>query len=142
MLTHVALSFFLMISSVSLASKFKISALAKGQDVTLTSRFTTVVNHGQKFYIAATDLPQTVSFKQVWKGSKKISPSLELAIYDKNNERVQYVKLKKSIPHLYTLRSTERVLVISKEAKGKKRLSLLKNQFLWVDSNKPLTLAR
>ena len=129
-------------SAFSYAGEFKISALNKGQEVTLTGRSKTTVPHGERFYLAATDLPQTVSFKQVWKGNKKSSPELEIAIYDKNNDNVKYINLNKSVPQIYTLKSTERVLVIAKKVKGKNKLALLKGQSLQVESNKPLTIAR
>ena len=97
----------------------KISDLKKGQEVTLTGRSTTVIPYGESFYVAATDLPQTVSFSQIWRGNKKNDPKLKIAIYDKSNDKVKYLNLKKSVPFIYSLRNTERVLIVPEKAKGK-----------------------
>lgn len=132
----------LVVTSNGYSAEFKISDLKKGQEVTLTGRSTTVIPYGESFYVAATDLPQTVSFSQIWKGNKKNDPKLKIAIYDKSNDKVKYLNLKKSVPFIYSLRNTERVLIVPEKAKGKKVLSLMKNQRIHVRSSKPLTVAR
>lgn len=137
----VLLSLFI-ISANIYAGEFKLNDLQKGQEVTLTGRSKTTVPYGESFYVAATDLPQTVSIKQVWKGNKKETPVLKVAIYDKNNAKVKYINLNKSIPQLYPLKSTERILIIPDKIDGKKRLSYMKHQSVQVESNKPLTVAR
>ena len=125
------------------SGEFKIASLKKGQEVTLTHRSKTMVPHGESFYLAATDLPQTVSFKQVWLGKNKPKErTLKLGIFDKTRDAVKYLSIKNSIPQIYTLKSTERILIVPEKMKGKKRLLYMKGQLLQVESNKPLTVAR
>ena len=62
----------LVVTSNGYSAEFKISDLKKGQEVTLTGRSTTtVIPYGESFLYCATDLPQTVSFSQIWKGNKR-----------------------------------------------------------------------
>lgn len=139
---RVALCGVIFASKLAMAESFKIKALDTGQEVTLATPATTRVPHGERFYISATDLPQTVSFKQVWTGSSNKDATMKLSVYDKNMKQVQYLNLKLNIPQLYTLKSTEKVLIITEKINGKSKLEKMKNQFLEVQSSKPLTFAR
>lgn len=130
-----------LMSKETLGGEFRIKNLEKGQEVTLTVPALTRIPHGERFYVAATDLPQTVSFRNVLKAGAKNTP-LKISIYDSTEKKVKYVTLKQGVAHLYPLKSTERVLVITQKLSGSGQLNALKNQYLQVSSGKPLTYAR
>jgi len=127
------------------AASFDIKKLPVGKNVTLLRPATTLVPMAVKTKLAATDVPQTVSFKAIWKGKGKNKYSarkIKLAIYDADQSRVRYVDIKQGIPFLYSFKGLTSIVVIPESANGSSFAKGAKNLSLQIESDKPLSIGR
>jgi len=125
---------------------FNVEDLPTGKEVTIPRPATTLVPLNARITLAATDFPQTVQFKPINTNNSPIQ-SINLAIYDRKQERVQYIELKPNLPFLYSFKSLSSILIIPEisEKLTKKNGSsahAFRGLKLQVESDKPLSIKR
>ncbi|MBM4252730.1 MAG: hypothetical protein FJ146_12215 [Deltaproteobacteria bacterium] len=116
-------------------SGFSLDRLPPGKNVTRPRPATTYVRLSSRVVLTGTDMPQTLRFMPINLASGSVR-SLRLAIFDKNSERVQYVRVSPDTPFLYPIKDLSPITVIAEAiAGGSEGLQLQ------VESDKPLDVA-
>ncbi len=125
---------------------FDSDALSHGKEVMIPRPATTLISLKSRVTLRSTDYPQTVRFlpKNINNGPVF---NLSIAIYDRKQERVQYIDLKPGLPFLYSFKGLNSIVVIpelSDQTKKKigKNSALYKALKLQVESDKPLSIQR
>lgn len=120
---------------------FDVEQLPLGKDITIPRPATTFIPLNARITLAATDYPQTLQFKPVNTQNGPLH-RINLAIYDRKQERVQYVDLKPGLPFLYTFKKLSSILVIPEVPEQKSSNAIPKGLKLQVESDKPLSIKR
>ena len=116
-------------------SGFSLERLPKGKNVTMPRPATTYVPLANRVTLTGTDMPQTLRFMPInlLHGAVR---SLRLAIFDKNSERVQYVRVSPDTPFLYPIKDLSPITIIAEAIMGD-----ADGLQLQVESDKPLDVA-
>ncbi len=114
---------------------FSLDRLPPGKNVTMPRPATTYVRLASRVVLTGTDMPQTLKFMPINLGNGTVR-SLRLAIFDKNSERVQYVRVSPDTPFLYPIKDLSPITVIADAIAGS-----TEGLQLQVESDKPLDVA-
>jgi len=117
------------------AGGFSLDRLPPGKNVTMPRPATTYVRLSSRVVLTGTDMPQTLRFMPVNLASGSVR-SLRLAIFDKNSDRVQYVRVSPDTPFLYPIKDLSPITVIADAIAGS-----AEGLQLQVESDKPLDVA-
>lgn len=124
------------ISSSACAQDFSVDAMPAGSEVTIPGTAGTLVPIATRIMLSSTDSPQTVSLVPF--GANAVP--IEVAIFDRHQDRVKYVKIAPGIPFLYSFAKLSSIYVTPNLPKGSKPASA--SVRLRIASDKPLSIAR
>ncbi len=115
---------------------FDILKLDKGAEVTMPQPATTIIPIDARVQLRSTDKDQSISMKLVHTSNGQI-PNIKVAIFDKNQKRVQYISLQKGSGSVYPLKNLSTISLVGEKPKkfNEKDLEHLKIQ---IESNRPL----
>ncbi|MBI2602344.1 MAG: hypothetical protein HYW48_04745 [Deltaproteobacteria bacterium] len=131
--TIIPLFLILGLASTGRGDIFDLRHLPTGKSVTLVTAARTKLALNSRVILSATDSPQTVSFGL--EGPSKAP--IKLGIYDRHQERVQYIKLQGGKHFWYPFKGLSSILVIAENTSAKTD----HGAYILIKSDKPLTLS-
>ena len=118
------------------AKSFNLSSMPKGAEITLPYPATTSMALNDRITVSATDNPQSIKIVSRLLNSKKSAKNIEIAIYDRNSERVKYITIKPDVPYIYSFKGLSSIVIIPKRPIDRSR------HVLQIESDKSLKIAR
>lgn len=125
--------FALGLSLLGHAETFDLHQVPAGKSVTLVTAASTKLALNSRVILSATDSPQTVSFGL--EGTPK--SSVKLGIYDRHQDRVQYVNLQNGKNFWYPFKGLSSILVIAEHTSTRTN----HGAHILIRSDKPLTFS-
>ena len=124
-------------STTILATKgFHLNVLPRGSEVTLPQPAVVYVPLDTRVTLSATDRPQSLKLT-AHSLNKRPATALELAVYDRNSERVRYLTIKSDVPYVYSFKGLSSIMIITKAKNTTHR-----RQVLRIESDKSLKIAK
>ena len=120
-----------------LAEDFHAAILPNGSDVTVPGNTQTLVELSTRITLSATEKIQTVRFSPVGRQGN-IPSTIDLAIFDRNQSRVKYIKISPATPFLYSFKEMASIAVIPQKLSS----SSDSQTMLAVESDKALKISR
>jgi len=126
-------------SHLSLAGTFAIEQMPLGAEITVPPTAKTTAPLGSRVKVTSTDSPQTLRIVPIGNGST-FPASIDLAIFDKNQERVKYVTVKPNEPFLYSFKGLSTIAI--QPSLAKKYLKKTSGIRMQIESDKAVTVER
>ena len=122
---------------VAMADQFSVEEMPVGAEVTIPPTAKTTIPLGSRIKLTSTDNPQTIRLTPIGNGSTFASP-IRVAIYDKHQDRVQYVNLAPNAPFLYSFKGLTSISIQPSQISGK----TAKGVRMQIESDRALSVAR
>jgi hypothetical protein len=123
----------------SLAGTFAIEQMPLGAEITVPPTAKTTAPLGSRVKVTSTDSPQTLRIVPIGNGST-FAASIDLAIFDKNQDRVKYVTVKPNEPFLYSFKGLSTIAI--QPSLAKKYLKRASGIRMQIESDKAVTVER
>lgn len=118
------------------AKSFNLSSMPKGAEITLPYPATTSMALNDRITVSATDNPQSIKIISRLLNHKKSAKNIDIAIYDRNSERVKYITIKPDVPYIYSFKGLSSIVIIPKTPVSRS------GHVLQIESDKSLKIAR
>lgn len=118
------------------AKSFNLSSMPKGSEITLPYPATTSVTLNDRITVSATDNPQSIKIVSRLLNNKKPAKNIDIAIYDRNSERVKYITIKPNVPYIYSFKGLSSIVIVPKTPVDQS------GHVLQIESDKSLKIAR
>lgn len=92
------------------AAQFAVEQMPVGSEVTVPPTAKTTAPLGARIKVSSTDSPQTLRIIPIGNGST-FPATINLAIFDKNQDRVKYVTVKPNEPFLYSFKGLSTISI-------------------------------
>ena len=119
------------------AKSFNLSSMPKGAEITLPYPATTSMTLNDRVTVSATDNPQSIKIMSRLLNRKKPAKNIDIAIYDRNSERVRYITIKPDVPYIYSFKGLSSIVIVPKTPTERRRWHVLQ-----IESDKSLKIAR
>lgn len=106
--THVMGGF--LCADTVLAALFAVEQMPVGSEITVPPTAKTTAPLGSRIKVTSTDSPQTLRIVPIGDGTT-FPASINLAIFDKNQDRVKYVTIKPNEPFLYSFKGLSTIAI-------------------------------
>ncbi len=123
-------------ASILAAKGFNLNTLPSGSEVTLPQPAVVYVPLDTRVTLSATDRPQSLKMTTHNLGGSAPT-AIELAVYDRNSERVRYLAIEPAVPYVYSFKGLSSIVIITK-AKN----TAVRRQVLRIESDKSLKIAK
>ena len=130
----ILVAIYLCSTEILAAKGFDLKVLPRGAAVTLPQPAVVFVPLDTRVTLSATDRPQSLKLT-AHSLTKRKATALELAVYDRNSERVRYLTIAPDVPYVYSFKGLSSVMIITKT---KQPAHLV----LRVESDKSLKIAK
>ena len=100
----------LVLASPALAALFAVEQMPVGSEITVPPTAKTTAPLGSRIKVTSTDSPQTLRIVPIGDGAT-FPASINLAIFDKNQDRVKYVTVKPNEPFLYSFKGLSTIAI-------------------------------
>ena len=117
---------------------FDLNVLPRGSEVTLPQPAVIFVPLDTRVTLSATDRPQSLKITTHSLNKRKVT-ALELAVYDRNSERVRYLTIEPNVPYVYSFKGLSSIMIITKAKNAPPARS---RQVLRIESDKSLKIAK
>ena len=123
----------------ALAAQFAVEQMPVGAEVTVPPTAKTTAPLGARIKVSSTDSPQTLRIIPVGNGSTFPS-SINLAIFDKNQDRVKYVTVRPNEPFLYSFKGLSTISI--QPSLTRAAFSAASGVRMQIESDKAVTVER
>ena len=127
------------ITGLAFGALFPVEQMPVGSEVTVPPTAKTTAPLGWGIKITSTDSPQTIRIVPIGNGST-FPASINLAIFDKNQDRVKYVTVKPNEPFLYSFRGLSTIAIQPSLAKTQASAAI--GVRMQLESDKAVTVER
>lgn len=121
------------------AALFAVEQMPVGSEITVPPTAKTTAPLGSRIKVTSTDSPQTLRILPVGDGMT-FPASINLAIFDKNQERVKYVTIKPNEPFLYSFKGLSTIAIQPSLTKAHASAGL--GVRMQIESDKAVTVER
>ena len=125
-------------SGMAKGALFPVEQMPVGSEVTVPPTAKTTAPLGSRIKVTSTDSPQTIRIVPIGDGATFPS-SINLAIFDKNQERVKYVTVKPNEPFLYSFKGLSTIGIQPSLTKSHATATGVRMQ---IESDKAVTVER
>lgn len=119
------------------AKSFNLSSMPKGAEITLPYPATTSMTLNDRVTVSATDNPQSIKIMSRLLNHKKPAKNIDIAIYDRNSERVRYITIKPNVPYIYSFKGLSSIVIVPQTPTDRRNWHVLQ-----IESDKSLKIAR
>lgn len=127
------------VADVVYGALFPVEQMPIGSEVTVPPTAKTTAPLGSRIKVTSTDSPQTLRIMPIGDGST-FAASINLAIFDKNQDRVKYVTVKPNEPFLYSFKGLSTIAI--QPSLSRSQTTAVSGIRMQIESDKAVTVER